>query len=219
MAGPRESVKLIQGAAMMRDAAAGMTYRSIAVKYGVSKDTVARRLSYAEQANLFSAHEDTILEGMVPLAEKALMKALAKEASDGFEGRPEVSLEVYKGTRLLKRDAGKAPSQLIPGGDESLDGYVQRLRERAARELETTDGIVLGTGLAGAECHLLGLPEAPAGALADPATAEGSDGGDPAGLHGDQGPGPEGSPGGSAPAGEIRHADPGIPADRPGEAE
>lgn len=166
----KESILRLQSAAMLRDAASGLNYREIAQKYGVSKDTVQRRLSYAERANLFTKHEDTILEGMVPLAEKAILKRLAVEASDSFSEKPEVALKVYDGTRLFKKDAGKSPSQLIPGGEESLDSHIARLRANAAKELETTDAELLPE----ATRNFLGLP--PIAAPASPAGAPAAEG-------------------------------------------
>lgn len=207
----REIVQRVQAQAMVRDAALGMNYREIAKKYGVSKDTVMRRLSYYERAQLYTSHEDKILEGMVPLAEKALMQALNREASESFEGKPEIALEVYKGTRLFKRDAGKNPSEMIPGGADTLEAHIARIRDAAAQELETTDAELLPepqgvAGLIEAPRESSESPVGPSGAVEG---ADGADGAAPA----------EAGEGRSTSDGEVRDSGSEQPAGGPGETE
>lgn len=140
-------VKRLQGVAMMRDIATkGMKVSEVARKYGVSPDTVARRLSYADRAGLFTKHEDTILEGMVPLSEKIILKHLQQQVEKqerGEEGDIQTALDIYKGTGLFRKPGTRAPAADQGDGDESLAAHIQKLRERAALEQNTVDADIL----------------------------------------------------------------------------
>lgn len=103
----------------------GISLVAIGKEFGVSDQTVARSLKWAETNGLIESFEDQILNELVPAAMKTLKEAMV----DGKNA--DVALEVFKGIGLFKKHSDKTV-QANPGGEESLESYLSRKRESAA---------------------------------------------------------------------------------------
>lgn len=102
----------------------GISLVAIGKEFGVSDQTVARSLKWAETNGLIESFEDQILNELVPAAMKTLKEAMV----DGKNA--DVALEVFKGIGLFKKHSDKTV-QANPGGEESLESYLSRKRESA----------------------------------------------------------------------------------------
>lgn len=99
----------------------GISLVAIGKEFGVSDQTVARSLKWAETNGLIESFEDQILNELVPAAMKTLREAMV----DGKNA--DVALEVFKGIGLFKKHSDKTV-QANPGGEESLESYLSRKR-------------------------------------------------------------------------------------------
>lgn len=94
---------------------------AIGKEFGVSDQTVARSLKWAEKNGLIESFEDQILNDLVPTAMKTLKEAMetGKDA--------QVALEVFKGIGLFKKHSDKTVAT-SSGESEDLESYLRNKR-------------------------------------------------------------------------------------------
>lgn len=140
-----EAVVRIQAGAFLREAAInGGDVRAIAAKFNTSPAIVKSRLSYAQRALMFTQHEDMLLAGIVPQAERIILGFLQPEFLPDANGelvelRPtkdqaDLAAKVFSGTGLFRKPGTTAPAAANMGGKagESLEDYIAKLRVQGA---------------------------------------------------------------------------------------
>lgn len=136
-----EGVKKIQAVALIREMAVnGGNLTAAAKKFNLSTATVRSRLSYAQRAGLFVQHEDTLLTGIVPRAEQALLGFLEPTVIDGMvlpysKEQATVAVQVFKGVGLFRKPGTTAPATAEVSGSKglTLEDHINALREKAAQ--------------------------------------------------------------------------------------
>lgn len=111
----------------------GISLVAIGKEFGVSDQTVARSLKWAETNGLIESFEDQILNELVPAAMKTLREAMV----DGKNA--DVALEVFKGIGLFKKHTDKTVTK--PGADEDLESYLRSKRQVAGQSVQSAGAL------------------------------------------------------------------------------
>jgi DNA-binding Lrp family transcriptional regulator len=115
-----------------------MSYKQIGDAMNIHRETVERRMVWAEKAGLFLDLEKQVIENIVPKAMKAIETALE-------DGDAETALEILKSVGVL-RDPKAPRTQKQEFEDNALQEAIAGAREQRAIEDGTLEGTVVGRG-------------------------------------------------------------------------